>query len=207
MPPITVRQRILAYLRKQNRISASEIGRALKLSATNVRHHLSILLADGRIAQIGETRLAGRGRPIKLYGLSERLLGDNLALLSDAILDAWLVKLPQDEHKSALNALANQIARSCSPVDQNMPLMKRLASLVDGLNKMNYRSRWEAGAEGPRILLGHCPYAAIIDKHPELCKMDADLLSNCLGGSARQTSKIGREGAMQCTFSLGKVDL
>ncbi len=201
---MTVRQRILSYLRKQNGVSAAEIGRSLKLSAPNVRHHLSILLADGRIAQVGEARLAGRGRPIKLYGLSQKLLGDNLAPLLDAILNEWLAKLPQDERKGALNVLANQITQPCLSVDRDMPLMKKLVFIVDGLNRMNYRSRWEAGAEGPRILFGHCPYAAIIDKHPELCEMDADLLSNCFGGSARQISKIGREGATQCTFSLGR---
>jgi predicted ArsR family transcriptional regulator len=42
---------------------------------------------------------------------------------------------------------------------------------------MNYHARWEAGAEGPRILFGHCPYAAIVGKHPELCEMDVSLVS------------------------------
>jgi predicted ArsR family transcriptional regulator len=75
--------------------------------------------------------------------------------------------------------------------------------VVEKLNQMNYHARWEAGAEGPRILFGHCPYAAIIARHPELCKMDASLLEELMGRSATQTSKIGRDGSLLCVFVLG----
>ncbi len=101
--------------------------------------------------------------------------------------------------------MADRLALTCSALDPNASLMGRLAVMVEGLNKMKYRSRWEAGPEGPRILFGHCPYAAIIERHPELCQMDAHLLSGCLGGSAQQMAKIGREGATQCIFLIGEM--
>jgi predicted ArsR family transcriptional regulator len=82
--------------------------------------------------------------------------------------------------------------------------MRRLVSVVERLNGMHYQSRWEAGAEGPRIVLGHCPYAAVISKHPELCQMDAGLLTKLLGGDVRQTAKleIGAGGLPYCVFVL-----
>ena len=82
--------------------------------------------------------------------------------------------------------------------------MRRLASTVERLNAMHYQARWEAGAEGPRIVLGHCPYAAIIEKHPELCQMDLALLSELLGGKLQQTAKLesGAGGLPFCTFML-----
>ncbi len=205
MPILTIRHRVLAYLRKHSRATAAEIGRSLNLSAADVRHHLSILRSDGRIAQVGLARRAGRGRPVKLYGLSQELLGDNLPVLTDAILEEYWNGLSLRRRQARVEAVADRLSSACSPVGQGLSLMGRLASVVDGLNKMNYHSRWEAGSEGPRILFGHCPYAAIIGKHPELCEVDAHLLSSCLGGSARQISRIGLEGATQCIFLIGEM--
>jgi predicted ArsR family transcriptional regulator len=64
---------------------------------------------------------------------------------------------------------------------------------------MNYHARWEAGQQGPRILFGHCPYAAIIEKHPELCQMDAALLKELFGDDMEQIAKIENFQGM-CIF-------
>jgi len=69
---------------------------------------------------------------------------------------------------------------------------------------MNYHARWEAGRAGPRVILGHCPYAAIIEKHPELCQMDAALLEELTGESAEQVAQIGRDKSQACVFVMGK---
>ncbi len=205
MPSQTVRHRVLAQLRKHPSATAAEIGRALNISAADARHHLSILVSDGRVAQVGLARRAGRGRPVKQYGLSGDLLGDNFPRLTDSILSVFLSRLSPDQRRERIEAVADQLAQNCSSVDHGASMMGRLASVVEGLNKMHYHSRWEAGPEGPRILFGHCPYADIIANHPELCRMDARLLSGCLGGSAMQISRIGLEGATQCIFLIGEI--
>lgn len=68
---------------------------------------------------------------------------------------------------------------------------------------MNYHARWEAGAEGPRVIFGHCPYAAIIARHPDLCRMDKALLEEWMGRSADQFAKIEIEGSLVCVFGIG----
>jgi len=82
--------------------------------------------------------------------------------------------------------------------------VKRLNLAVEKLNQMNYHARWEAGPEGPRIIFGHCPYAAIIEKHPELCRMDAAILKDLMGQSAEQLSKIGQDKSLSCVFVMGR---
>ncbi len=206
MPIMTARRRVLSYLENHPGKSAVEIGRSLNMSAADVRHHLSILMADGRIAQMGLTRRAGRGRPVKLYGLPDHSFGDNFPALLDAVLDEFLGGLSQKQRQARVEAVADRLRRECSGVDHQASLMSRLAEVVLGLNKMHYRSRWEAGPEGPRVLLGHCPYAAILDHHPELCRMDTHQLSGCLGGAARQIARIGQAGAAQCVFSIAQGD-
>ena len=80
--------------------------------------------------------------------------------------------------------------------------MRRLSSTIERLNEMHYQARWEAGAGGPRIVLGHCPYAAVIKNHPELCQMDAALLVILLSGEVSQTAKLetGAGGLPYCAF-------
>jgi predicted ArsR family transcriptional regulator len=69
---------------------------------------------------------------------------------------------------------------------------------------MNYHARWEAGPQGPRLIFGHCPYAEIIEKHPELCRMDEALIRQLMGDSALQMFKIGTDGSVTCVFALGR---
>ena len=101
-----------------------------------------------------------------------------------------------------MEAVGGRIARENPGPGQ--PLMRRLASAIERLNEMHYQARWEAGPEGPRIILGHCPYATIIDKHPELCQMDLALLSKLLGGELQQTAKLesGAGGLPFCAFMM-----
>jgi predicted ArsR family transcriptional regulator len=189
---ITTRQKILDYLKRNRTVSSRELARTLHMTPANARHHLGILAADGRVEVVSQRR-GGRGRPEKVYRLAGTLVGDNLSMLVDAL-------LTEASAKVEMEALGKRIAGEGAVPGQ--PLMRRLASTVDRLNAMHYQSRWEAGAEGPRIVLGHCPYAAVIANHPELCQMDSSLLARLLGGGVRQTAKLekGAGGLPYCAF-------
>ncbi len=199
MTVTTARQKVLAYLAKNRAVSAAQIGRMLKMSAANVRHHLSVLAGDGRIDVLGVMPKSGRGRPVKLYGLSQKMMGDNLALLSDVLLDEFIGRMSPSKRDPALLSVAKRIAETNGLVDGNIPIAKRLTLVVEKFNEMKYQARWEAGSEGPRVILAACPYAAIIEKHPELCKMDASILAVYLKSETRQTAKI-EKGMSVCVF-------
>lgn len=190
--PISTRQKILDYLRRNRSVSSRELARSLHMTPANARHHLGILAADGRVEVVSQRR-GGKGRPEKVYRLAGTLVGDNLSALADAL-------LTEAGGMVGMEALGNRIAGESLVSGQ--PLMRRLASAVERLNGMHYQSRWEAGAEGPRIVLGHCPYGAVIEKHPELCQMDTSLLATLLSGEVRQTAKleIGAGGLPYCVF-------
>lgn len=190
--PITTRQKILDYLKRNRTVSSRELARALHMTSANARHHLGILVGDGRVEVVNQ-RQVGRGRPEKVYRLSGALVGDNLSALVDAL-------LTEADGKVGMEALGEQMAGESVVGGQS--LMRRLVSTVARLNAMRYQARWEAGAEGPRIVLGHCPYAAVIEKHPGLCRMDAALLAKLLDGEVRQTAKLesGAGGLPYCAF-------
>ena len=189
------RHKVLAYLTRTRTASVHEIARALKMSAANVRHHLRVLVSDRRLEVIPVEEHDRRGRPEKLYSLPRAERGDNLSVLSDAL-------LAEAGPKVRVEVLAKRLVGESDFASQ--PIVKRLNLVVEKLNQMNYHSRWEAGREGPRVILGHCPYAAIIEKHPELCKMDSALLGDLTGESAEQLSQIGREKSQACVFVMGK---
>jgi predicted ArsR family transcriptional regulator len=187
---MTARQKVLAYLTKNRTASAREISRSLKMSAATVRHHLRVMAEDGRLEVESVQKREGRGRPEKVYSLPRAMLGDNLSALAEALLVEAGLNLK-------LDALAKRLAGDADFANQ--PVAKRLNFVVEKLNQMNYHARWEAGAEGPRILFGHCPYGAVVAKHPELCKMDAALLRELFGDELDQIAKIGNSHTM-CIF-------
>ena len=188
---LTARQKVLAHLKKTRTASAREIARALKMSAPNVRHHLGILTSDGRLEVTSVHQRGGRGRPEKMYSLSQSALGDNLSVLADALLNV----------KVNMESVGESIARKQGLVGfSNQPMPKRLSLMVDKLNEMHYQSRWEAGAEGPRIIFGRCPFAKIIESHPELCKMDSAMLEISLGSPIAQFTKSESSARGLCPF-------
>jgi predicted ArsR family transcriptional regulator len=191
----TARQKILAYFAKSRTASTREISRALKMSSATVRHHLRVLASDGRLEMVSVRGRDSRGRPEKIYSLPRAALGDNLAALSDALLTESGPRIPED-------ALAARLAGETGFANQ--PLSKRLNLTVEKFNQMNYHAHWEAGAEGPRILFGHCPYAAILEKHPELCRMDQAMLQALTGQPASQIFRTGKEGSSVCVFVMGR---
>jgi predicted ArsR family transcriptional regulator len=194
MAVTTARHRVLAYLRKSRTASAREIARGLKLSAATVRYHLRVLVSDGRLEMTSGRVREGRGRPEKVYSIPRASLGDNLPMLSEAL---WT-----EAGKSvSAGALAKRLAGETDFKGQ--PVTKRLNLVIEKLNQMRYHARWEAGAGGPRIIFGHCPYAAILAKRPELCRMDAALLEEFMGGSAEPLTTI-REGSLICVFAMGR---
>jgi predicted ArsR family transcriptional regulator len=188
---ITARQKVLAHLKKTRAASAREIARALKMSVPNVRHHLSVLCSDGRIEFSAVNNREGRGRPEKMYALSQSALGDNLSVLANALLTEAGPKLKTE-------SVASRLLDSAQFT--NLPITKRLALLVEKLEEMHYQARWEAGAEGPRVIFGRCPYAKVIEVHPELCKMDIALLEMALGHPVTQLQKNEADARGICPF-------
>lgn len=199
----TTRLRILDFLRRQQTASALELSRALGMTRANIRHHLMVLESNDLVEVAGQRR-QGKGRPENIYGLSRRVLGDSLDELASALLTEWLGGLPEGERAAGLRSVAGRLGSAYSSAGGG-PLVKRLAETVRFLNGRHYQARWEAGAAGARLILGHCPFLAVIERHPELCRVDALLLEGCLGQTVSQTAKLERtaQGLPQCVFVVG----
>jgi predicted ArsR family transcriptional regulator len=198
--PLPTRLRIIDFIRSHQTASVRELSRGLGMTGANIRHHLAVLEANDLIELVSRRREA-RGRPVNVYGLSRRVLGDGLDELSGALLIAWLGSAPDTVREAGLRSVAQHLVGQ-NPPRPDVVLSKRLTLLIDHLNELHYQARWEAASAGPRILLGHCPYGAIIETHPELCRIDRNLLEIWLGLSIEQTAKLepSINGLPYCAF-------
>jgi predicted ArsR family transcriptional regulator len=201
--PSTTRQRILEYIQSKEVVTAAEVASALHMTPANARHHLSILRDEGVVHVLGQRSHAGRGRPLDLYCLWRPIARHNLDKLADALLDD-VEKIENPEIQAEiLERLAMRLLPPAHTESKN--LTQRLAQAVQHLDQLNYQARWEAHAQSPRIILQHCPYAAIIAEHPELCRIDQFLLKHLLSQPVQQLSKLEKtpSGFRQCVFRLG----
>ncbi len=198
----TVRQKIFGYVRKHQAVSAVEVARDFGMTTANARRHLGLLEKNGQVEVIAK-RSSGRrgGRPVKIYGVNRNLLGSGLPALFHHLLDETLGSLSARQKSVLLETLGKRLAGSCQREAPSSPTL-RLAETVKTLNRLGYRAHWEAHAAGPRIILGHCPYQAVVRQHPELCEMDAALLRICLGEEVLQIEKLEGDEIPVCVFGL-----
>ncbi len=190
----STRQSILDFLHARGSASAQQMAQAFGMSTQNLRRHLRILEQRGLIA-VSQLPSNGRGRPQLMYSLTAQAQPDHLAGLSSALLRGL--------RPASLRPLAQRLIGQ-PPARPARNTSQRLVGAIRQIEPLGYRPRWEARPGGPQVVLGHCPFAAIIEQHPELCQVDAYMLEELLGADAEQTSKLqpGPQGTPQCVFRI-----
>ena len=192
------------YLDRHPSASADEIGHALDATKENIQYHLKKLLLDGTVKR---TALSGskevlRGRPTYLYRLSAQSRQGNIPALADKLLEVVLAANPSlASHQDILQ----QLASAMFPFQPSSNQTQNLRQTIERLNQHHYQASWEARASGPYVYFRNCPYASIIKEHPELCRLDGDILASMLDGSMTQISKMDLDSRKPpaCIFTFG----
>jgi len=202
IPMTNARQKILNYILEQQSATADELSKVFNVTPANIRHHLSILVGQGSLKIIGQKATSGKGRPSQIFRASQQSEQNNLEQLTDTLLSTLLGASQPEEPSVLLQDIARQLVKKYV-LDKHNPT-RRLYSSIRALNHMSYQAHWEAHIENPRIMLGHCPYLAILDHHPEICEMDSYLLKELLDRPVRQTEKLAlnAKGLPECIFLL-----
>lgn len=199
------RSRILQYLSQNRQATAPELSRVLTLTPANIRHHLDVLEKNGQIETVGTLKTSQRGRPTFLYMLTKDAQNNSLDMLSSALLAEGLAERTPKQRETLLANTAKRIAGTHPETNKSITI--QLSKAVQRLNDLNYKAHWEAHAKAPHLFLGVCPYAQIINRHPELCRMDAAMIEHLTGRKFRQVEKISRtqDGAPHCRFVLDET--
>jgi len=196
------RQRILQYLNTHHQATAPELSLTFDLTQANIRHHLEILQQRGIVEVIGQTSPGQRGRPSLVYMLTKTAQANALDELASALLLDRLTGKPPKQRERILSSTARQLAGIAPDFSKSITI--RLGQTVSRLNDLNYKAHWEAHADSPHVVLGRCPYAPILNRHPELCQMDRELINLLSGLDFTQVEKISRQqaGPVNCRFCL-----
>jgi predicted ArsR family transcriptional regulator len=197
----STRQRILDLLSNQDQINAAEISRAISVTQADVRYHLSRMVEEGLILIAKPKHTGHRGRPARRYTLASKSRLDNFELFTRALLTSVRKKTSVEESNKLLQDTANQIAGEVQP---GGPLGTRLVQAVDQLNLHNYQARWEAHANAPRVIFDRCPFASLRPEFPELCQLDAELLSNLLNEPVTQINSNAHLSDGYCLFNISQ---
>lgn len=198
----STRLRIIEILKSRSAATPNALARLLDVTGANARYHLRTLEREGIVTNIGHRPPKGRGRPSQIYGLAKK--NDNLPKLSSILLEILLEDRSSEARISQLEKIGRRLVGEREEGPEHAT--QRLYQAISLLNKLNYQARWEAHADAPRVILGHCPYLEIIEEYPVLCEMDALILENLLGDNVLQTAKLARneQGLPNCTFLVGK---
>jgi predicted ArsR family transcriptional regulator len=198
----STRSKIMDFLETNNQATAVELSQILNMTQANIRHHLSILIDEGKIEIVGQNQTIGRGRPTTLYMPTRQAQKHSLDVLLRILLDDIQSIGSSRQRESKIKRLAERL--SLSEIDDNKSITLRLGECMQHLNDLHYQAHWEARSDLPVITFGKCPYAPVIDHYPELCTMDKYLLEDILKREVIQTEKIARlpEGPQQCQFFI-----
>jgi predicted ArsR family transcriptional regulator len=196
------RQRILSYIIDKKSATVEELSKVFKVTPANIRHHLSILIEQGSVNIIGLKPAAIMGRPAQIYSATQQINQNNLEQLIEALFSYSVKNFGQNDSDHLLKGIASQIVAKFPPDSINPT--RRFYSSIRALNRMNYQAHWEAHGEHPRIMLGHCPYSALVNQHPEICQMDEFLLEAFLDTPVEQIEKLTGtlNGLSQCVFFM-----
>lgn len=190
----SVRKLIVEFIQKNHAASAAELSDSLQVTRADIRYHLKELLNEKTIEIAPGGEIMRRGRPAHLYRIAPGAQADNYLQIADILLSiaSGSTNIPEDK----IEILAHEIL---SQMPQAKQQIRKLNQLIRYLNEHGYRAGWEAYRSGPRIHFRNCPYAAIIQRHPELCKMDRIILEKSLQTGFEQVQKIDRQSGQFTT--------
>ena len=199
----STRDMILANLRRKGQCSVLDLAEVTAVSPISVRHHLAVLQAEGFVTAMPERR--GVGRPRLLYSLTEAGLErfpTKYLALTNRLLSEIKGRLPQEVVEQLFRDMATTMASEMTSQIEGLPIQERVDRLLLLLSEQGFEARAEVDPQGDyRVTELNCPYYRISLRHPEVCTIDAAIISQALAASVDRQSCI-LTGDRACTFSV-----
>jgi predicted ArsR family transcriptional regulator len=191
---------ILQHLRERGQASALELSKALGMSPVSIHYHLNVLQREGLVEPQSVRRNVGR--PHYVYSLRDsarELFPQSYHRLADRLLDELKSRLSEREISELFARIANDIADEHATALQGKTLEQKIAALVELLGEEGFLARVEKVGGQFRLTQYGCPYYYVVERHPEVCQLDLNLISATL------MVPVEREGCVLngndvCTF-------
>ncbi|MDK8890367.1 helix-turn-helix transcriptional regulator [Corynebacterium macclintockiae] len=200
-PEPDTRHRILLHVLRHGPVSASDISEEFGLSAAGVRRHLDNIVSDG-LAEVEEAPRSGqRGRPAKLFRLTDAGRAkfghdyDNLALLAlRALRSAGGEAAVEDFAAQRVQNLLEDVPESDSDV------AAKAKAIADALSDRGYAATVDPAGGGVQICRHHCPIQDVAHEFPELCAAEHRVVAELLGQHTQPLATIADGNGVCTTF-------
>ncbi|RNM14437.1 helix-turn-helix transcriptional regulator [Nocardioides pocheonensis] len=206
------RERVVRSILENGPSTAAALGERLDLTPAAVRRHLDHLLAEGAVEarEPRSTKVRGRGRPAKVFALTESghtyfdqqyddLAVQALRFLAEtggeeavkafaerrvAFIEAQFADvLADDPHLSPAEALARIFTREgYAATARHLPLVNQQSA-------------------GEQLCQQHCPVSHVAHEFPQLCEAETEAISRVLGSHVQRLATIAH-GDGVCTTCI-----
>jgi predicted ArsR family transcriptional regulator len=200
------RERVARSILENGPSTAAALGERLSLTPAAVRRHLDHLLVDGAIeARSPRTGLRGRGRPAKLFALTETGRDqfdqqyDDLAVLALR----FLAETGGDEAvKAFAERRAGFIEEQFAGVAAANPDLSPAEVLAVIFTGEGYAASAKAlPVVGDQLCQQHCPVSHVAHEFPQLCEAETEAISRVLGSHVQRLATIAH-GDGVCTTCI-----
>jgi predicted ArsR family transcriptional regulator len=202
------RDRVARALHDHGPQSAGALSASFGLTPAAVRRHLDSLIAAGRVTEVPERKvrgqLRGRGRPAKLFALTDDgremfphayddIAVEALNYLRDAGGDAAVSAFARQR----LQGLETRYAATLADV----PADRRPAELAAALTADGYAASAHDAGSGAQVCQHHCPIAHVAADFPQLCEAETDMFVRLLGTHVQRLATIAHGDGI-CTTHI-----
>ncbi|MGO1973896.1 MAG: helix-turn-helix transcriptional regulator, partial [Propionibacteriaceae bacterium] len=206
----STRQRVGSSILEHGPSTAAELAERLGLTAAAVRRHLDVLLEAG-LLEAREQRIyghRGRGRPAKVFGLTDAGRSDFYAAYDQLAIQA-LEYLSAAGGPDAVTAFAQERIRSVEAryrdsLEKADDDLTPAAALAEALSVDGYVASTRPAAVGEQLCQHHCPVAHVAEQFPQLCEVETEAFSRLLGVHVQRLATIAH-GDGVCTTHVPDV--
>jgi predicted ArsR family transcriptional regulator len=209
---VRTRDRVARALLERGPVSAAALADQLGLTPAAVRRHLDVMTADGLVGEAPERpvrgRVRGRGRPARLFALSEAGRAafphgyDDIAL---SALRFLATTGGEDAVRTfAEHRLAPVEERYAALLDDAADPVSRVEALARALTSDGYAAGAEISPTGAQLCQHHCPVAHVAEEFPALCDAETALIARLLGSHVQRLATLAH-GDGVCTTHVPRT--
>jgi predicted ArsR family transcriptional regulator len=206
----STRHRVARSILVEGPSTAAALGERLDLTPAAVRRHLDQLVDDGAV-EAREPRAQahrGRGRPAKLFALTERGREGFDQQYDDLAVQA-LRFLQETGGDDAVKAFAQQrvafIGERFDDVASSKPELSPVEVLASVFTDEGYAAAVRAlPLAGEQLCQQHCPVSHVAHEFPQLCEAETEAIGKVLGRHVQRLATIAH-GDGVCTTCIPDV--
>ena len=196
-----MRNDLLVALRKEQPLTAKELGQRFGVTANALRRILKEMEDTGLVRYRREVR--GVGGPVYAYSLTAKAEELFPRSYANPLADALTVVRAEQGAEGVVRIFRKRwetIAAEAMPALASLPLPARARALAALLSQQGYMAESDEAAGNVRIREHNCVVKEIATQFPEVCSAEAAFISDVLGVTIERHQHIAT-GCSSCEYT------